>query len=237
MNIQKYQFEGQEINIFDQKGEPWFLASEVCDVLEIANPRDAVSTLDDDEKDVVITDTLGGQQARNVISESGLYSLVLRSRKPEAKRFKKWVTSEVLPQIRKTGGYCPEVPRELQLAQAMLMAGQVIEEQRQRLALSEPKVKAHDRFMQAENTQTVRQVGKLFGLGDKTLFRLMRECRILMKNNLPYQHHIDAGRFKVIQKPFHLGDEIKLYLQTVFTAKGIDWISTVIDELKAEAVS
>ena len=89
----------------DEKGELWFVVADVCRVLDIKNSRDAVAYLDDDEKGVVNTDTLGGKQEMNIIKESGLYSLILRSRKPEAKAFRKWITSEVIPSIRKTGSY------------------------------------------------------------------------------------------------------------------------------------
>lgn len=91
-------------------GEPWFVLADVCRALEIANSRDAASRLDEDEKDVANTDTLGGTQRVAIINESGLYSLILTSRKESAKRFKRWVTSEVLPTIRKTGGYGGRVP-------------------------------------------------------------------------------------------------------------------------------
>ncbi|WP_339500992.1 BRO-N domain-containing protein, partial [Pseudomonas canadensis] len=86
-------------------GEPWFVANDVCRVLNIANPRDAMGRLEEDEKGVGITDTLGGLQELNVVSESGMYALVFTSRKAEAKRFRKWVTGEVLPAIRHTGRY------------------------------------------------------------------------------------------------------------------------------------
>ena len=86
-------------------GEPWWVLADVCKVLEISKHRDAASRLDDDERESVLVDTLGGLQSMTAINESGLYSLILTSRKPSAKRFKKWVTSEVLPAIRKTGGY------------------------------------------------------------------------------------------------------------------------------------
>jgi hypothetical protein len=92
-------------------GEPWFVAVDVCRVLEISNNRDALSRLDEDEKDDVgITDRLNRTQNMAIISESGLYSLVLTSRKPEAKAFKKWLTAEVLPAIRKTGSYSVTPP-------------------------------------------------------------------------------------------------------------------------------
>jgi prophage antirepressor-like protein len=91
-------------------GEPWFVAKDICEALTISDVSDAVGRLDDDEKDKGKTHTLGGNQEVLVINESGLYSLVLTSRKPEAKKFKRWITSEVLPQIRKTGSYI-EAPR------------------------------------------------------------------------------------------------------------------------------
>jgi len=100
-----------DFRIIDRDGEPWFVLADVCRALEIANPRDAASRLDDDEKDAVgIADTIGRQQSQTIINESGLYSLILSSRKEGAKKFKKWVTSEVLPSIRKTGAYGGRVP-------------------------------------------------------------------------------------------------------------------------------
>lgn len=95
----------QTLRVILRDGEPWFVAADVCEALTISNNRDALCRLDDDEKGVANTDTPGGQQEMTVINESGLYSLILGSRKPEAKRFKKWVTSEVLPAIRKTGQF------------------------------------------------------------------------------------------------------------------------------------
>lgn len=87
------------------KGEPWFVAKDVCDILGLTNSRKATAGLNDEEKGVTISDTPGGQQSLTIINESGLYSLIMQSRKPEAKSFKKWVTSEVLPSIRKYGYY------------------------------------------------------------------------------------------------------------------------------------
>lgn len=107
-----FEYEKQEkFSVIDREGEPWFVLNEVCAKLEIANPSDAASRLDDDEKDTIgITDSIGRSRKTTIINESGLYSVILRSVKPEAKRFKKWVTSEVLPSIRKTGGYGGKIP-------------------------------------------------------------------------------------------------------------------------------
>lgn len=96
---------GNQVRTITKEGNPWWVLSDVCKVLEHTNSRVAASRLDPDEKGVNIMDTLGGSQEMTIINESGLYSLILTSRKPSAKRFKKWVTAEVLPAIRQTGGY------------------------------------------------------------------------------------------------------------------------------------
>lgn len=98
-----FTFESKEIRIIpDESGNPWWVAKDVCDVLNIANPTQAVQQLDDDERAMK---NIGRQGDVNIINESGLYTLIIRSNKPEAKKFRKWITSEVLPAIRKTGSY------------------------------------------------------------------------------------------------------------------------------------
>lgn len=104
--LQIFTYNGAQFRtITKNDGEKWFVLKDVCDILSIANSRDVVKRLDEDEKGVDSIDTPGGKQEMTVISESGLYNVVLRSDKPEAKPFRKWVTSEVLPAIRKTGSY------------------------------------------------------------------------------------------------------------------------------------
>ena len=104
--IVAFDFESHNVRIvLDAAGQPQFVSTDVCEALAIRNSRDAIARLDEDEKGVAITDTLGGKQELSVINESGLYSLILTSRKAEAKRFKRWVTHDVLPSIRKTGSY------------------------------------------------------------------------------------------------------------------------------------
>ncbi|MCI8921018.1 MAG: helix-turn-helix domain-containing protein [Acutalibacter sp.] len=94
-----------QIRVIDRDGEPWFVAADVCKALELGNSRQAIARLDDDEKGVISIDTPGGPQEMSIINEPGLYTLVLGSRKPEAKAFKRWITHEVLPAIRQTGSY------------------------------------------------------------------------------------------------------------------------------------
>lgn len=97
-----------EVRTTVRDGEPWFVAADVCKALSISNHRDALGRLDEDEKGVALTDTLGGKQNLTIVNEPGLYTLVLGSRKPAAKAFKRWVTHEVLPALRKTGRYSIE---------------------------------------------------------------------------------------------------------------------------------
>ncbi|WP_209025921.1 P22AR C-terminal domain-containing protein [Mannheimia haemolytica] len=108
--LSTFNFENSAIRVIAVNGEPWFVAKDVCDAIGIDNNRKALLALDDDEKGVTLSNTLGGQQEMNIISESGMYTLILRCREAVKKgsvphRFRKWVTAEVLPQIRKTGQY------------------------------------------------------------------------------------------------------------------------------------
>ena len=108
--LSTFNFESKSIRTLAINNEPWFVAKDLCNAINISNYRDAIERLDDDEKGVALTDTLGGQQEMNIVSESGMYTLILRCRDAVKKgstphRFRKWVTSEVLPTIRKTGKY------------------------------------------------------------------------------------------------------------------------------------
>ena len=117
--ITPFDFEGRAVRVVeDDAGLPWFVALDVCECLGISKPRDAVARLDEDERGPVVVDTLGGAQQVSAVNEPGLYSLTLTSRKPEAKRFKRWITHDVLPALRKTGSYSMEeaVPPPVPLA-------------------------------------------------------------------------------------------------------------------------
>ena len=113
--LQIFEFENNQVRTVMIHSNVWFVGKDVCDVLEIKNSSDALYSLDDEDKDGVgLTDSIGRTQTMTVINESGLYNLIFKSRKPEAKQFKRWITSEVIPQIRKTGSYSvnqqPELP-------------------------------------------------------------------------------------------------------------------------------
>lgn len=109
--IMPLEFEGVAVRATRIGEDPWWVAADVCKVLGIGNPSQAITRLDDDEKGVITNETLGGRQSLTVVNESGLYALVITSRKPAAKAFRKWITSEVVPQIRKTGKYVSKPSR------------------------------------------------------------------------------------------------------------------------------
>lgn len=136
MTLTPFDYEGQEVRVFDLDGEPWFAAVDVCGVLEVGNPTQALSRLDPDERTLISNE---GREI-NAVSEPGLYALVLGSRKPQAKPFKRWVTHEVLPSIRKTGNY--GTPRQLTddelIHRALTVSVARVESLTARLAIVEP---------------------------------------------------------------------------------------------------
>lgn len=148
-------------------GEPWFMAKDVCDILDLTNVSRAVSGLDDDEKSNITTSNVGGISTENggrapvIVNEAGLYSLILRSRKPESKAFKRWVTHEVLPSIRKTGQYAPK-----QLSGAELMAAALIEAQNTLARRDEqikelaPKARQFDNFLSSVGDYSVSEAAQ-----------------------------------------------------------------------------
>ncbi|MBV6597097.1 phage repressor protein/antirepressor Ant, partial [Acinetobacter baumannii] len=165
-NVSVFNFNQNEVRtIVKEDGEIWFVLSDVCNVLEIGNPSDAARRLDNDEVTLDIIE--GNHRPTNLVNESGLYSLVLTSRKPEAKQFKKWVTSDVLPSIRKNGGYIvgQEVDSpEILMAKALQVANNILESKTKELAaakskveLLEPKAQALETIANTDGTYTIRE--------------------------------------------------------------------------------
>lgn len=188
-------------------GEPWFVAADVCRALELSNSRMAISRLDDDEKGVSSTDTLGGKQEMQIVNEPGLYSLVLGSRKPEAKAFKRWITHEVIPAIRKTGGYqVPQSPEE-QMAQGLLAAQKLLAEKDKRIEEMRPKEIFADAVSVSKTDILIGDLAKLIkqnghDIGQKRLFSWLREKGYLIKRkgldwNMPAQKAMEMKLFRV----------------------------------------
>lgn len=178
MSIEMFSYGQDRLRTLTINGEPAFNAADVCAILDIRNSRDAISRLDDDEKGVGTTDTLGGMQSATYVTESGLYSLVFTSRKPEAKAFKRWITGTVLPALRKTGTYStvPALTGPALLAQAVIEAqamlaakDEQIEAQDAQIAVLEPKASYVDIFVAGNDVMTVRTVASTLGVGETWL--------------------------------------------------------------------
>ena len=168
-----------DIRITDQNGDPWFIAKDVCDVLGI-DTSNLSKTLDDDEKGSVQCTTPGGTQTMTIINESGLYSLILRSRKTEAKRFKKWVTRDVLPAIRRDGSYSvavaiPNFNNPVEAARAwadQMEKRQALEAQN---AVMLPKAEKYDKYMGSDGTIDLTRAAKTLGFASaKALGQYLR---------------------------------------------------------------
>ena len=173
--ITPFNFEGTPVRTVQIDGETQFVAADVCEALDIQNVAQAVTRLDDDERSMF---NIGRQGDAHVINESGLYRLILTSRKPEAKRFRKWVTGEVLPTIRKTGSYgklaTPAIPQSLSAA-LRLAADQSdqIEAQQAQLAIAGPKADMLDRIAGAEGSMCITDAAKAIKVQPKWLFSWM----------------------------------------------------------------
>ncbi len=163
-----------QIRALMRDGEPWFVAADVCRVLDIVQNRNAVARLDDDEKGVCLMDTLGGKQEMTIINEPGLYSLVLGSRKPEARAFKRWVTHEVIPAIRKTGGYIAgeaEMTDDELLSRALLVMQEKLRQREVRLG----KAEMENARLTVENQTMAPKADYFDALVDRNLLTNFRE--------------------------------------------------------------
>jgi prophage antirepressor-like protein len=231
---QVFNYESKQIRIVIINGEPWFVAKDVCDILEHTNHKMAVARLDEDEvSKVYLTDSLGREQETTIVNEAGLYSLVLTSNMPKAKDFKRWITHEVIPQIRKTGAYSLD-PRQL-IAAAVIEAQKIIAEQEKKIKELEPKAEFFDAVAGSKDAIDMNRAAKLIyeetRMGRNKLFKLLREQGVLMKDNIPYQEYIDKGYFRTIEQKYTKPDgTTHIYIKTLVYQKGLDFIRKVIKE-------
>lgn len=213
---QIFSFRGHQLRTINRYGEPWFVLKDVCDVLELSNPRMVKDRLSDDVSSTYpIPDALGRIQETTIINEDGLYDVILESRKPEAKAFRKWITSEVIPSIRKHGAYMTPETIQKTLADPDFIIGlatRLKHEQEARRAAEakieadKPKVLFAESLQVSEDTINVNDLAKLLRqngieIGEKRLFQWLRENGYLIKSgseyNMPTQRSMDMGLFQV----------------------------------------
>ena len=218
-------------------GEPWFVAADVCRALDLGNPTRALDRLDNDERTLISIKGASNGKPVNGVNEPGLYSLVLGSRKPEAKAFKRWITHDVIPAIRKTGGYhIPQSPEE-QMAQGILAAQKLLAErdatiakQNEQIAVLTPKGIFADAVTASKTSILVGGLAKLIkqqgiDIGQKRLFAWMRENGFLIKSgtekNMPTQRAMDMKLFEVKEGSFVDGNDVNHITRTTkVTGKG-----------------
>jgi len=185
---------GQPVRTVSIDGEPWFVATDICGVLEISNSRMAVSRLDSDGVSTAdVIDSMGRSQRASIVSEPGLYELIFQSRKPEARSFRRWITQDVIPSIRRTGGYtiAPPTPAlpdlttpqgVLALAQEFTRTAEQLVEADRKLKELEPKALAHDTLMAAQDGDLlVRQAAKAIGWQEKQFRHFLLDERLIYR--------------------------------------------------------
>lgn len=236
--IQRFDFKGAALRtLTDEAGEPWFVAKDVCDILGHSNVSMALDRLDDDERAKF---NLGRQGETNIVSEAGLYVLVLGSRKPEAREFKRLVTHEVLPQIRRTGGYIPTADADDDmtiLAKAVMIGQRTMEAQKQRIAEQqtrivelEPKARFADAVAASDGTCLIGELAKMLrqnglDIGQNRMFEILRQDGYLGKTgsnrNVPTQKAMDLGLFRIKETAItHSDGHVTINRTAKVTGKG-----------------
>ena len=235
--IQKFMNEDfGTIRTVNVNGDPWFVAKDVCDILGVQNVTQSMQQLEDFERSMF---NIGRQGEVNIISESGFYTLVLRSRKPIAKPFRLWVTQEILPQIRQTGGYIPikeEEPNELFLARAVQIANETIKHKDEIIANQKKRIESLEEteqdwklLMDTKGTFSVNEIAHFIGIGEYKLFSYMRNVGLLFKNengdNVPYENPTNKGKFAAIPA---IAPDGTAHLQTRIYPEGISYITKLL---------
>lgn len=240
--------QGSTLRTVIKDGEPWFVASDVCQILDIGNASLAVNGradredggIDPDDRGIATVNTPSGEQQMLIVSEFGFYSLVFKSRKPEAKKFKRWVTHEVIPSIRKTGSYTAapafQVPQTL--SEALRLAADLsdkVEAQAAQIEHQRPAVEFVERFVEAKETQNLRVVAKVLQVKEKDFVSLLLSKGILFRSRgklTPKAEHMEAGRFEV--KEIVTKDGFAT-VQMRFTTLGVEWIARKVAEWNQKA--
>lgn len=232
--VQLFNFENHEVRSLLLNNEPWFVGKDVAEALGYSKARNAIATHIDseDKKDAPIQGTLGGVQEMTVINESGLYSLVLSSKLPSAKKFKRWVTSEVLPALRKTGNYqIKELSGQELMAKALIEAQSVlaakdkqIEQMKQKVVFADAVATSHTSILVGELAKILKQNG--IDMGQKRLFAWLREKGYLIKRqgtdyNMPTQKAMELGLFEIKEGSYVNGSGVNITTKTPkITGKG-----------------
>ena len=230
-----------DIRSLEIDGKPYFVANDVAKALGYVETAKAIRTHCKGVSEMDIP-TNGGIQVMKIIPEGDIYRLIIRSSLPSAEKFEHWVFDEVIPNIRKTGGYnlpqtYPEALRAL-ADQAEKAEKLLIQNNELQLANQEMKPKADffDAVAGSKKAMSMEEVAKVLsypGVGRNKLFEILRNQNILQKDNIPYQKYIDSGYFRVIEQKYNAGDEVRINIKTLVFQKGVDFIRKTLDKVMA----
>ena len=232
--VQRFDFKGAALRtLTDENGEPWFIAKDACDILGLGNSRKATAELDPDEKNTVtIGDGIPGNPNKTIISEPGLYRLVMKSRKPEAKEFQRWVTHEVLPSIRKHGAYMTQqtLDKALTSPDFLIQLATKLKEEQEKVKELEPKARFADAVAASDGTCLIGELAKMLrqnglDVGQNRLFEILRQDGYLGKTgsnrNMPTQKAMDLGLFRVKETAVaHSDGHVTIHRTAKVTGKG-----------------
>lgn len=231
-DILVFHYKSSEVRAVELNGEPWFVLKDVCAVLGISNHKMTAQRLDADEVSLTdLTDSMGRQQETTVINESGLYNVILRSDKPDAKPFRKWVTSEVLPSIRKHGAYM--TPQKIEEAllnpDTIINLAQQLKEEKAKTAKLAPAAEYAQNFLLASGGRLVSSIAKDYGMSAQRFNRLLNALDIQYRKGeqwILYQKYAGKGytttRVKLIP---HNDGKIHQHPETLWTARGCVFLS------------
>ena len=235
--VMSFMFKDFQVQVVMMNGEPWFVAKDVCDVLGYGNTPEAVRKHVDplDKNTITIRDGINrGNPNKVVINESGLYSIILSSQMPEARNFKRWVTNEIMPSIRKHGMYATDELLEnpdllIQVVTKLKEERQARLEAEQKLAIAKPKVEAFDAYMDADGTHSLTDVAKALGMSPKNMCNKLREYGVLLKlpHNAPASKYTENGYFVVVSGVNKRNN--RAFTQTRVTPKGVEFIRQMLD--------
>ena len=237
-----------QVRIVPVDGELMFVAKDVCDCLEITKYRDAISRLDSDERGSVKLDTPGGKQDIAAINEYGLYNLVLSSRKPEAKEFKRWITHDVIPAIRKTGSYSIVIPQTLPEAlrayadevESHNATKAIVAQQEQQIAEFKPVKDYVDKILSSKSCLAITQIAADYGLSAQELNKILHEAGLQRKVGdqwILYKQHMAKGFTKSETFTFCRSDgRLDSKITTKWTQKGRLEIHSILTKLNIHAV-
>lgn len=216
-----------KVRTLNEDGKIYFVASDIAKRLGYMKPANAISahcryTL---KRSIPHPQGKGALEV-NIIPEGDVYRLITHSKLPTAERFEKWVFDEVLPSIRKTGGYSLEIPKDYPSALRALA------DQCELNRLMKPKADFYDTVASTDSLLSMNDTAKILnmGIGRNRLFKFLRDKNVLMKDNMPYQRYVDAGYFKVVESYYMAGDNSVVSKTTYVRQRGVDYIRKLLKE-------